>query len=272
MPERIGTLVLRAKDSARKEINKYLGGLQDAHWATLRASVRREGTFYGARHINLPDDFARKFVEPVAEVWGKSIIQEIRKRTRDFATDCERMVVHLATWCREQGTKVPPSLLDAQVEALRADIKQIDIAGRDVINSLRDRVKNELAAAIQKPIRAKCNAFVKKNDDIGTGVKRRILELFGDLAEDTTAAAAEAANELLLKCFREVEIELQHVRKDLENPLDSAADSILQAHRRRIEKSHLDDRQAVLKRCAALSASAPVIADEAIPEKEKEMV
>ena len=108
MPEKIGSLVMRAKDSARTEINQYLRSLRNAHWATLRASVRREGTFFGARHINLPDDFARMFVEPVAEVWGKSIIQEIRKRTREFAADCERMVTDLSTWCREQGARVPP--------------------------------------------------------------------------------------------------------------------------------------------------------------------
>jgi GTP-binding protein EngB required for normal cell division len=200
MPERIGALVIRAKDSARTEIDQYLRNLRSAHWATLRASVRREGTFYGARHINLPDDFARKFVEPVAEVWGKSVIREIRKRTREFAADCERMVVDLATWCREQGARVPPSLLDAQLEALRADIKQIDIAGREVIDSLRDRVKNELALAIQKPIKAKCIAFVTKGDDIGRGVKDRILNLFDELAGATTAAAAEAAN-ILLQTF-----------------------------------------------------------------------
>ena len=61
------------------------------------------------RHINLPDDFARKFVEPVAEVWGKSVIQEIRKRTREFAADCERMVTDLAKWCRDQGAESRPA-------------------------------------------------------------------------------------------------------------------------------------------------------------------
>jgi GTP-binding protein EngB required for normal cell division len=264
MPEKIGSLVMRAKDSARTEINQYLRSLRNAHWATLRASVRREGTFFGARHINLPDDFARMFVEPVAEVWGKSIIQEIRKRTREFAADCERMVTDLSTWCREQGARVPPSLLDAQLEALRADIKQIDIAGREVIDSLRDRVKNELAAAIQKPIKSKCTAFVKKGDDIGPGVKNRILELFDDLADACTGAAAERANELLLQCFKEVESELQHVRKDLENPLDSASDAILQAHRRRIEKSDLKKRSGVLEACDAVIASVPILPDERV--------
>jgi hypothetical protein len=172
------------------------------------------------------------------------------------------MVTDSATWCRDQGARVPPSLLDAQLEALRADIKQIDIAGREVIDSLRDRVKNELATAIQKPIKAKCNAFVKKGDHIGRGVKDRILELFDDLADATTAAAAEAANELLLQCFKEVESELQEVRKDLENPLDNASDAILQAHRRRIEKADTKKRSGVLEACDAVIASVPSIPDE----------
>ena len=60
-------------------------------------------------------------------------------------------------------------------------------------------------------------------------------------------AAADAANDLLLQCFKEVESELQHVRKDLENPLDNAADAILQAHRRRIEKADLKKRSGVLE-------------------------
>jgi hypothetical protein len=262
MPERIGTLVNHAKDSARKEINQYLRGLGTAHWSTLRAAVRREGTFFGARHINLPDDFARKFVEPIAEVWGKRIIQEIRKRTREFASDCERMVTELAKWCRDQGTRVPPSLLDAQLEALRADLKQIEIAGRDVINSLRDRVKNELTTAIRKPIKVKCNAFVKRNAHIGAGVKVRILDLFQELVEESTDAAAGAANLLLLQCFRTVELELQEVRKNLENPLDNAADSILQAHRRRIEKADLRMRTAVLAACEEILSSVPAFYNE----------
>jgi predicted GTPase len=264
MAEKIEALVMRAKDSARKEINQYLRGFRDYHWATLRASVRREGVWDRARRINLPEDFARMFVEPVAEVWGKSIIQEIRKRTRELAADCERMVTDLATWCREQGARVPPRLLDAQLEALRADIKQIDIAGREVMDGLRDRVKNDLAKVIQKPIQIKCNAFVKRGDDIGPGVKNRILELFDDLAEGCTDAAAIAASGLLLQCFREVETELQHVRKDLENPLDNASDAILQAHRRRIDKAGLEKRSLVLQACESVITSTPSVTYEQV--------
>jgi len=257
MPEHIGALVAQAKDSARKEITRYLRSLKDAHWATLKAAVRKEGAHYGARAINLPEDFARKFVEPVAEVWGRSIIQQIRKRTRDFAGDCEQLVVRVAEWCRSEGARVPPKLLDAQIESIRADIKQVDVAGRDVINELREQVKNELAAAIAKPIQAKCRSFVKAGDHIGPGVKHRILDLFDTLAEDTTSAAADAAGALLSRRFKEVEHELRQVFKDLDNPLDNATDNILQAHRGRLERADARNRERVLGSVTQVIAACP---------------
>lgn len=258
MPAHIRALVGKAKESARSEISQYLRGLGDAHWATLRAAVRREGTFYGARRINLPDDFAQKFVEPVAEVWGKSIIQEIRKRTREFAADCERMVVSTADWCRSQGARVPPKLLDAQVESLRADIKQIDIAGRDIINGLRDEVKDRLTKVIHKPIQTRCRKFVSDRRDTGPGVKFRMLtEVFSTLAEDTTDVAADAAEILLLECFKRVSEELRQVLKDLDDPLESASENILQSHRGRLEKSDAKNRDRVLSAAGAVVSSRP---------------
>jgi hypothetical protein len=266
MPQHIETLVGKAKDSARVEIVRYLKTLKDAHWGTLRAAVRREGTFFGARHINLPDDFARKFVEPVADVWGKSIIQQIRKRTKEFATDCERIVVQIADWCRSQGTRVPPRLLDAQIETIRADIKQIDVAGRDVINSLSEQVKNELGRAIQKPIQRRCRQFVGDQKDVGPGVKLRILDLFEKLANDTTDDAANAAGELLLLRFKEVESELRQLLKDLDDPLQNAADAIVEGHRGRLAKASARNREKVLAEVADLLASTPYVTPERAAE------
>jgi hypothetical protein len=248
MPERIRALVGKAKESARAEIERYIRRLEDAHWSTLRAAVRREGTFYGSRHINLPDDFATMFVEPVADVWGKSIIQEIRKRTREFAGDCEKMIVSISDWCKAEGARVPPKLLDAQIEALRADIKQIDLAGKDIINGLREEVKNRLTGAIRKPIQNKCRSFVNAGRDIGSGVKLRMLnEVFKKLEHETTDAAADAAEELVLSCFKQVAEELRQVLKDLDDPLENAAQAILIAHRGRLKKADDRNRDRVIK-------------------------
>ena len=92
-----------AASTARRSIHGDLRKLQDANWRTLQAAVRREGTFYGARHINLPHDFALRFEEPVAEVWSRGILVEVRRETREFAEYQSLAVTQVLDWARAQG-------------------------------------------------------------------------------------------------------------------------------------------------------------------------
>ena len=93
-------MVIEAGVTAERAIGRYLHGLSDAHWSTLRASVRRGGTFFGSRHIDLPNDFALRFEEPIAEVWGKQLLQLIRKRTREYANDCVALIEQILDWAK----------------------------------------------------------------------------------------------------------------------------------------------------------------------------
>src|SRR5207244_1424856 len=92
IPQRIEALVKEASRKAEKDIDLYLASLRYAHWSTLRAAVRRGGTFHGSRHIDLPNDFALRFEEPIAEVWGKAILKEVRSKTKEFGDDCVDLV------------------------------------------------------------------------------------------------------------------------------------------------------------------------------------
>ena len=60
-----------------------------------------------------------------------------------------------------------------------------------MVNELREEVTSKLVQAIEPPIRRKCEAFVKKNQHVGTGVRNRILELFA-LQTIGCESAAEA--------------------------------------------------------------------------------
>ena len=92
VPDKIDALVTEAAGAAREDIEGYLRRLKDAHWATLKAAVKRDGAFHGSRYINLPDDFVQRFVEPIAEIWGARMLQDIRKRTKHFTDDCVTQV------------------------------------------------------------------------------------------------------------------------------------------------------------------------------------
>lgn len=257
LPVKIRQLVDAARTISSKEIVKYLRTLEDAHWGTLRAAVRREGTFYGARHINLPTDFALRFEEPVAEVWGKSVLKEIRGRTKEFAEDCVALVDQVVAWAKNQGARVRTELVLAQRDEIKSDARKLEAVGREMVNELREEVKNNLIRQIEGPIRRKCREFVRRNDHVGTGVKLRILDLFRQLADDATEAASGPAVEILTSCFHAVEQEILAVFKHHQDPLSSAADAIVASHELRLKRSDARRRKQILAEVETVLTACP---------------
>jgi hypothetical protein len=214
----------------------------------LKAAVTRDGAYTtGSRHIHLPDDFSQMFVEPIAEVWGDRLLQEIRKRTRTFTDDCIAQLETLVEWCSAQGARVQPKLLEKHVASIKADTKQVNMVGREAIASLREDVKNRLKVSIEKPIKRRCQEFVRKGDHIGAGVKLRILDLFDELANAATADAKKVAVEILTQGFRIVDKDLKEVTKSFDHPLEAAMEAIVAAHEDRLKRGDAKKRKGVLE-------------------------
>ncbi len=258
VPNRISSLVSEAGQQAYKDIRKHLRSLDDAHWSTLRATVTHDGRFKGARDIDLPDQFSQRFVEPIAEVWGERLLQEIRKQTRHFTNDAVAQLESLVEWCRGQGAKVQPRLLESLVESIKADTKQVNLVGKEAISDLRTDVKNRLKSAIEKPIRRQCQNFVKRNDHIGRGVKRRILELFDELADAITSDATSVASQILTQGFTQVERELRDVTKSLEHPFDAAMNALVESHENRLQRMDSKTKALVIEASRNVTDSCPL--------------
>lgn len=235
IPTQITARVETASATARKAIHGDLRKLRDAHWKTLQAAVRKEGTFYGSRHINLPHDFALRFEEPVAEVWSREILFGVRRETREFADFQSGAVTSVLDWARGQGITISIRLLEALVEAVNQHRKQVNAVGKEAVDELRDKVRSELTKKIEVPIRRKCERFVANRQDSGTGVKSRILELFEQLAEEVVAAAAAPATALLIEQFKEVNKEILAAFGEHSEPLGEAANALIQRQENSIQ-------------------------------------
>jgi hypothetical protein len=258
VPKRIGSLVSDAAQEAQKDIRDYLRSLRDARWNTLKAAVTRDGAYTtGARHIHLPDDFSQMFVEPIAEVWGAQLLQEIRKRTRTFTDDCVAQLETLVEWCRGQGTRVQPKLLEKHVASIKADTTQVNMVGKEAIANLREDVKNRLKVAIEKPIKRRCQEFVRKGDHIGAGVKLRILDLFDELSDAATADAKTVAVEILTQGFRIVDKELKEVTKGFDHPLEAAMEAIVAAHEDRVKRGDAKKQKGVFEAVEQIIQTCP---------------
>lgn len=265
LPEQIARVVTQAGGKAQEEVYAFLADLQFAHWATLRASVVRGGTFYGSRHIDLPKDFALRFEEPIAESWGKTILREIRRRTNEYANDTSELVKEIHGWAKQQGAKVRTKLLEAEIEVIKGDAERLKAVGKEAVDELRNEVQAKLLKKIEGPIRKKCEKFVEEGEHIGSGVKMRILHLFRRLANETIEAATGPAIDLLTEKFREVEGEIVGVfneHKEHSDPIQAAVDALVASHEQRIEREDRKKKEAVLQGLKAIVMASPLPWDE----------
>lgn len=265
LPVEIARIVTEASVKARKEVYAYLQELRFAHWKTLQASVRRGGTFYGSKHIDLPRDFALRFEDPIAEVWGSKLLNKIRRKTRDFAEDSVAQVERILLWAKCQEGKAKTALLEAQVEVIKTNAQKLNAVGKDAVDGLREEVKNELIKKIEAPIRRKCKAFVDLHHDEGSGVKGRILDLFSELADVTIEAATEPAIELLTSRFRRVEAQIREVfdeHQEYNDPITSASNAVVSSHEERLRRSDKKKRDTVLEVLDNIIDQSPIAWDE----------
>ncbi len=261
IPTQIEARVQKASDKARKDIQSDLKKLRGAHWKTLQAAVRKEGTFYGSRHINLPHDFALRFEEPVAEVWSREILVDVRRETREFAAYQSRVVTQVLEWAKPQGINVSTRLLEALVESVSQHQQQVNAVGKEAVDDLRDKVRSELIKKIEVHIRTRCKRFVADQKDFRTGVRSRILELFEELGDEVVAAALIPAVCLLTEKFKEVDKEILAAFREHSDPLDEAADALVQRQEKSLQHEAAKDGKLLIAIDAALRATPEQHAD-----------
>lgn len=261
VPGKIADKVEISAGRAEHEINTYLGSMKNAHWATLRAAVRRKGSFQGARNINLPQDFALRFEEPLAEMWSKEILQGLREETKRFSAFRADAMAQIDRWAKDREIN-PPPLLEALLVDLNTEQQELENIESGAVEDLREHVRKSLQDKIEGPIREQCTEFVDSNRDTGAGVKSRILHLFETIAKIAVDAAKEPANELLMEQFQIAEFQLLKNFKENQNPIEQ----ILSAFEDAENNSFAEQGGPTLEELKSLIDSMPVFSDEVCDE------
>lgn len=262
IPREIQLRTENASQQARVDISKFLRKRYgNYHWATLRAAVRKNGTFVGARKVNLPDELTLRFEEPLAVIWSKEILLVLRQETRRIAEDYVRLVGALVEWARGQGARVKPQLLEALHADLKAQTNEVASTGREAIDELKESVKTQLFGAVEEAVRLECQKFVKASKDRGAGVKARLFDLLADdLAESVVNAARPAAQRILDAHFRTVEREVSEALNRIPDPIESAVAAIVDAHQSHLRRSDAQKRRQVIEEGEGLAASLVALA------------
>lgn len=235
-----------ASDEARKAIGKYLRGIRKYHWATIRAAVRRGGTFVGSKHVNLPNELTLRFEEPVAVVWEKCILQKLRKRTADMGADYVKLMGEIVEWTQGQGARVKPELVEALHANLKTDTRDLGRVGREAVTELKAAVKAELYEKVNQTVERRCTRFVDARRDVGPGVQDRMHLLLDELADEAVLVARPAAIKVLTKNYKEVDEEITRAFDAYPNPIDQAVDAIVSDHESYLRRSDAQRRRHVI--------------------------
>jgi hypothetical protein len=255
VPEKIEALVDQASASALEEMRHKSRAFKDMHWNTLRASVRKGGTFNGAHHIDLPRDYSLMYDGQIAPIWGQQVIKIVRQRTKELGEDYVALIEEIVAWAEQQGARSQKRVLEALRDQIKADAKTLASVGKDATDELRQRVRDQLLKTISSPIQRRCQRFVDQGEDVGRGVKDRILKLFDELLPMVVAVAKTPALKVLNENYEDVQLEIREQLKKNSDPLKAAEDAILTSHEEAERRSMAQRRKQVLDSLESVLAS-----------------
>jgi GTP-binding protein EngB required for normal cell division len=268
IPAQIEARVSEAALHGKADIDRYLRRkLGDLHWATLRSTVRKGGAHVSSKgvHVDLPNELALRFEEPIAVVWSKHILAALRKRTAELGEDYVKLVGDVVAWAREQNARVQPRFVEALHATLVAQTRDLSSIGRDAVDELKGNVRAQLYDKLVKKVRQRCEAFVESKKDEGIGVKARILELcHDDLSASVVEIARPIAMKVLLDNYREVQKEIVDRFAAYTNPLTAARDAIVRSHEDSVRRSDAQKRKRILEEIDAILDEMPEGAKNAV--------
>jgi hypothetical protein len=214
---RIAELVAKAQLSAQLEITAYLNALRHVHWATLRATVVRGGAYVSGKgiRVDIAADIAQRFQEPLASIWGRTLLRDIRIRTRQYGTTLEAAIAEICDWADARSdTEMQREVLRAQERLMSDRVLQLGTVGSEAVEELKEAIMRDLMSTIEAPIRLECEEFRRRGDAVGAGVKNRIHALFAQLASEAVAAAGSPAIKLLEAQFVSVRTDIAKALED----------------------------------------------------------
>lgn len=214
IPDKIENLMLRISGTAKESYTKYCRTLKDAHWNTLKAAIRRGGTYIGARKVDIRGSILEYIEEPIATKFSGDVIRPTRKAAINLTEAYSDTVKQFVEWISEQpefkNLKKQVVLIQRRLEA---DKEEIESIGEDRLKQLKDEVRAEIDTPLTKKIESRCDRFINSEESAGYGVKGRMLELVEDMGKEAIDLACQAAETFLRDIYKTIYATL--MQKDL---------------------------------------------------------
>ena len=204
----------RAFERGRSELERVTESWGRIHWATLRAIVRRNGRYHSptSGQYDFADDISRPALEMITFAWDDFFGD---KMTHALTVWSDKLMVlaerHGNETVREviqqvgaESTNISDDLqrsLEVNERLIKEYVGQTqsDMSGKlhTVRTSLYDQIPRQVAANMRE-------AYVEAEDESGTGMKQRILELLSSHARRVSKVMFDDSRDRIMEGVRMV--------------------------------------------------------------------
>lgn len=231
IPQSIETEVERGVTSAEQGVREYVAALQKISWATLRATIRRGGTWIRSRPIDLPNELALRFEEPLAVAWNRGVVAPLRKALHDLGGDLGRVFTKAIGWAQTRS-ELDASQIRRFKDEAEAEIGNLVKRGDVAAADLTKRAKQHLQFGIQDEIRRACEKFVEDGLDVGVGVKTRMAGFLDRIVPRVSQIARTTAIRFFRESYDEVLVQVTSGFARFDSPVEYASLLLLGGHER----------------------------------------
>ncbi len=206
VPESISSMTAEARVEAIRSYQRYCSNeLADANWATIKAAIRRGGTFSGRTRIDLQDKICSILSELIAVNFPKCVIAPTRKEAQALINSHIQLTERAIEWVEAKKVSVRIKKdIEVVGKRLKNDAEALKDAGEDALRDLRNTVKSEIGDCLRDSIQDACDGFMRSGKASGIGVKSRMLELAKEAGNEAIDTAGDVAKDVLRVKFNEV--------------------------------------------------------------------
>lgn len=258
-PVMVENEVQKATTRGENRIREYLRKVEVGRWhhGTLRAAVRRGGTYAGRRKVAFPSDFTERLEEEIALVWSSYVLAGLRRETQNYQGLYIANAEKIAGWARNAGAQARPEEVERLQRQIAGDAQSLVSVGDVAVDDLRQKILCALRQSITAAIEKHCEDFIDQGKLVGWGMKDRILTLLHDtLVPGAVAAARDCASQLLKNELNAASEKITHTLRRLLDPVEESRKIILGRGEFEENRQRAQERAEALMALGSLAAEA----------------
>lgn len=169
------------------------------HWATMKAALKRGGTWNGAHHLDLPGDLAGALMRPFLKGWRditgevESLLQTYHSVATEFLRTLASAAEEAAT---EAGLEADAGAVDAAHAQLASNMEGALAVVAASVDQLNQSVPSQLRAVLNNHFERECERVLKRTRS-GNGYTERLLQGYEDVGQSAIEKGVTTGGKVL---------------------------------------------------------------------------